>query len=122
MKKDLPICSPSGFARAGCGVLVASDGNEALGLFLKLHTSISDVRMPFLSGVDLAEVAELYGCPVLLISGSVFRLASLLAVGSSCSSRFGARICCARRPSGLPEKGEASRRVCARWLPSLGRI
>lgn len=79
MKKDLPICSPSGFARAGCGVLVASDGNEALGLFLKLHTSISDVRMPFLSGVDLAEVAELYGCPVLLISGS--------ALPSSVSSR-----------------------------------
>jgi CheY-like chemotaxis protein len=60
--------------RAGYNVKLAFDGKEALASFLESPKSftmvVTDVQMPFVSGLELAEAASGHGCPVLLISAS----------------------------------------------------
>lgn len=58
----------------GYRVREALDGEQALQAFLAAPESyellIADVRMPFITGLELAKIAFEYGRPSLLISGS----------------------------------------------------
>ena len=61
---------------AGYEVAVASNGREALQIYSQAHNSIrlviTDVQMPFLSGIELANAMQASGtgCPLLLISAA----------------------------------------------------
>ena len=55
--------------RAGCRVLTAADGNEALALCLQHHPAIAvlDVSMPGLTGMEVTSALRSAGLPVHII-------------------------------------------------------